>query len=91
MSPPASATTFRRLAILSCRDGRCRRAILYRHDDYAASIRKSGPEIKNHCTKEGVNGEKLTSIPKSGPEIKNRRTKEGVNRQNPAVIPKLTP
>ena len=37
-----------------------------------ASIRKSELEIKNQCTKEGVNREKRTSIPKSGPEIKNR-------------------
>ncbi|MDD7532237.1 MAG: hypothetical protein PUK15_05755 [Bacteroidales bacterium] len=55
-----------------CRYGRSRRAILHRHDDRAASIRKFGPEIKNRCTKEGVNGEKLASIPKLGPEIKNR-------------------
>ena len=57
-----------------CRYGRSRRAILHRHDDCAASIRKFGLEIKNRCTKEGVNGEKLTSIPKSGPEIKNHCT-----------------
>ena len=49
-------------------------------------IRKSGPEIKNRCTKEGVNGEKLASIPKFGPEIKNRCTKEDVNMQIPASI-----
>ncbi|MCI6315365.1 MAG: hypothetical protein MR588_08370 [Bacteroidales bacterium] len=53
--------------ILSCRDGRCRRAILYRHDDYAASIRKSGPEIKNHCTQEGVNRQNPAVIPKFTP------------------------
>ena len=57
-----------------CRYGRSRRAILHRHDDCAASIRKSGLEIKNRCTKEGENREKLTSIRKSGPEIKNRCT-----------------
>ena len=51
---------------------RCRRAVLYRHDDYAAAIRKSGPEIKNRCTKEGVNRQNHASILKSGPEIKNR-------------------
>ena len=54
-----------------CRYGRSRRAILYRHDDCAASIPKSGIEIKNRCTQEAVNGEKHASIPKSGPEIKN--------------------
>ena len=69
----------------------CRRAIPHCSSDDAASILKFEPEIKNRCTKEGVNGEKLTSIPKSGPEIKNRRTKEGVNRQNPAAIRKSGP
>ena len=71
-----------------CGDGRSRRAILHRHDDCAASIPKFGPEIKNRCTKEGVNGEKLTSIRKSGLEIKNQCTLEGVNRQNLASIRK---
>ena len=42
-----------------------------------ASIRKFGLEIKNRCTKEGVNEEILASIPKFGPEIKNQCTKEG--------------
>ena len=74
-----------------CSDGRSRRAILHRHDDYAAAISKSGLEIKNRCTKEGVNGKKPASIPKSEPEIKNRCTHEGINRQNLASIPKLTP
>ena len=54
----------------------------------AASIRKSGPEIKNRCTKEGVNGENLASIPKSSPEIKNRCTQQGINRQNLTSIRK---
>ena len=54
----------------------------------AASIRKSGPEIKNRCTKEGVNEQNLASIPKSSPEIKNRCTQQGINRQNLASIPK---
>ncbi|MDY2707400.1 MAG: hypothetical protein SOV31_06680, partial [Candidatus Cryptobacteroides sp.] len=69
-----------------CRYGRSRRAILYRHDDCAASIPKSGIEIKNRCTKEGVNGEKLASIPKFGLEIKNRCTQEGVNGEKHASI-----
>ena len=43
---------------------------------YAASIRKSGLEIKNRCTQEGVNRQNLASIPKFGPEIKNRCTLE---------------
>ena len=54
-----------------------------------ASIRKFGLEIKNRCTKEGENGEKLTSILKSGPEIKNRCTQEGLNREKLASIPKF--
>ena len=69
----------------------CRRAVLSCSSDDAASIPKSGLEIKNRCTKEGVNGEKLASIPKSGLEIKNRCTQEGVNRQNLASIPKSGP
>ena len=73
------------------RHGRCMRAILYRQNDCAASIRKSGPEIKNRCTKEGLNREKLASILKSGPEIKNRCTQEGVNREKLASIRKSKP
>ena len=42
-----------------CSDGRSWRAILHRHDDYVASIRKSGPEIRNQCTQEGLNGKNL--------------------------------
>ena len=55
-----------------CRHSRSRRAIHRCSNDGAASIRKSGPEIKNRCTLEGVNGESLASIRKSGPEIRNR-------------------
>ena len=51
-------------------------------------IPKFGPEIKNRCTQQCINGENLASIPKSGLEIKNRCTQEGVNRQNPASIRK---
>ena len=69
----------------------CRRAILYSHDDCAASIRKSEPEIKNRCTKEGLNREKLASIPKFGLEIKNRCTKEGENGEKLTSIPKFGP
>ena len=32
-----------------------------------ASIRKSGPEIKNHCTQEVVNGLNLAAIAKFDP------------------------
>ena len=74
-----------------CRYGHCRRAVLSYSSDDAASIRKSGPEIKNRCTQEGINRQNLASIPKSGPEIKNRCTKEGVNGHNLAAIPKFTP
>ena len=52
-----------------------------------AVIRKSVLEIKNQCTKEGVNGEKLTSIRKSGLEIKNQCTHEGINREDRAGHP----
>ena len=55
------------------------------------SILKSGPEIKNRCTQEGLNREKLTSIPKSGLEIKNRCTQEVVNGLNLAAIAKFDP
>ena len=48
------------------RNDRCRRAILHRHDDYAASIRKSGPEIRNQCTQEGLNGKNLHRFASSG-------------------------
>ena len=71
-----------------CSYGRSRRAILYRHEDCAASIPKFGPEIKNRCMKEGLNGGKLASIPKFGPEIKNRCTQEGLNGEILASIRK---
>ena len=58
------------------RNGRCRRAIPHYCDDGAAVIRKSGPKIKNRCTKEGVNEEILALIRKFGPEIKNRCTQQ---------------
>ena len=70
---------------------RCRRAILHRHDDCAASIRKSGPEFKNRCTKKAVSEENLASIPKSGPEIKNRCSSLAVLEGFLAAIPKFTP
>ena len=60
-----------------CRHSRSRRAIHRCSNDGAASIRKSGPEIKNRCTQGAVNRENLASIPKSGLEIKNRCTPEG--------------
>ena len=69
----------------------CRRAILYRHDEGAAVIPDSGPEIKNRCTKDGISRQNPTSIPKSGPEIKNQCTKDGISRQNHASIPKSGP
>ena len=68
---------------------RCRRAVFYRHYDYAAAIRKSGPEIKNRCTKEGVNRQNHALIPKSGPEIKNRCTQKVVFGEILASIPKF--
>ena len=69
----------------------CRRAVLSCSSDDAASIPKSGLEIKNRCTLEGINRQNLASIRKSEPEIKNRCTLEGINRQNLASIPKFDP
>ena len=66
----------------------CRRAIHRCSNDGAASIPKSGPEIKNQCTLEGVNRQNLASIRKSGLEIKNQCTMEGISVENPAAIPK---
>ena len=92
LSPPASATVILQAGRSSAQlRWCCRRAVLSCSSDDAASIRKSGLEIKNRCTKEGVNGENLASIRKSEPEIKNQCTKEGVNRQNLASIPKFGP
>ena len=54
-------------------------------------IPKFGLEIKNRCTKEGENGEKLTSIRKSGPEIENRCSGGGVLEGFLAAIAKFTP
>ena len=102
LSPPASVTTYRRRnhsplrqrriesdAEPLCCYARCRRAIPHCSSDDAASIRKSGLEIKNRCTQDGINRQKLASIRKSRPKIKNRCTKDGVNRQNPASIRKF--
>ena len=54
-------------------------------------IPKSGPEIKNRCTQEAGNGEKLTSILKSGLEFKNQCTQEAVNGEILTSIPKSGP
>ena len=70
---------------------RCRRAVLHRNDGCAASIRKSGPEIKNRCTQEGINGEKHASIRKFGLEIKNRCSSLAVLEGFLAAIPKFDP
>ena len=51
---------------------RCRRAVFSCSSEGAAAILKSGLEIKNRCTLEGVSVENPASILKSGPEIKNR-------------------
>ena len=42
-------------------------------------IPKFGPEIKNHCTMEGISGRNPAVIPKSEFEIKNHCTQERVN------------
>ena len=52
---------------IRCRYDRCWRAIPHCCDDGAAVIRKSGPEIKNHCTLEGVSRQKPAVIPKFTP------------------------
>ena len=90
LSPPASATVI-------LQEGRssaqlrwcCRRAVLSCSSDDAASIPKSGLEIKNRCTKEGVNRQNLASIPKFDPEIKNRcsRGVVAVCRRNHSPLP----
>ena len=90
LSLPASATVI-------LQEGRssaqlrwcCRRAVLSCNSDDAASIPKSGLEIKNRCTKEGVNGENLASIRKSEPEIKNQcsRGVVAVCRRNHSPLP----
>ena len=56
-----------------------------------ASIPKSGPEIKNRCTKDGVNGQNPASIPKSSPEIKNRCTNQPIFSTHPQHIPQPIP
>ena len=68
-----------------------KRAVLYRHDDCAASIPKFGLEIKNRCMQKDVSGEKLASIRRSGLEIKNRCTKWGGNGEILTSIPKSGP
>ena len=90
LSLPASATVI-------LQEGRssaqlrwcCRRAVLSCSSDDAASIRKSEPEIKNRCTKEGVNRQNLASIPKFDPEIKNRCSRGVVAfcRRNHSPLP----
>ena len=90
LSLPASATVI-------LQEGRssaqlrwcCRRAVLSCSSDDAASIPKSGPEIKSRCTQEGVNGENLASIRKSEPEIKNRCSRGVVAfcRRNHSPLP----
>ena len=56
-----------------------------------ASIRKSGLEIKNRCTQEGLNRQNRASIPKSGPEIKNRCRKQPIFSTHPRHIPQHIP
>ena len=93
LSLPASATTFRRRAILLCsNDGaasilksgleikkKSKKKVVF--GENRASIRKSGLEIKNRCTQQGVNGENRASIPKSEPDIKTRGSQEASNRE----------
>ena len=70
---------------------RCRRAVLLCSNDGAASIPKSGLEIKNRCSLWAVLEGFFASIRKFGLEIKNRCTQEGVNGLNLAAIAKFDP
>ncbi|MDY2707368.1 MAG: hypothetical protein SOV31_06520 [Candidatus Cryptobacteroides sp.] len=74
-----------------CRYDRCRRAIPHCSSDDAASIPKSGPEIKNRCSLWDVLEGFLASIPKSGLEIKNRCSLWAVLEGFFASIPKFGP
>ena len=74
-----------------CRYDRCRRAIPHCSSDDAASIPKSGLEIKNRCSLWAVLEGFFASIPKSGPEIKNRCTQEAGNEEILASILKFGP
>ena len=67
---------------------RCRRAVLLCSNDGAASIPKSGLEIKNRCSLWAVLEGFFASIPKSGLEIKNRCTQQCINGENLASIRK---
>ena len=87
LSPPASATVILQAGCSSVQlRWCCRRAVLSCSSDDAASIRKSGLEIKNRCSLWAVLEGFFASIRKSEPEIKNRCTKEGVNGENLASI-----
>ena len=92
LSPPASATVILQAGCSSVQlRWCCRRAVLSCSSDDAASIRKSGLEIKNRCSLWAVLEGFFASIRKSEPEIKNRCTKEGVNREKLASIRKSEP
>ena len=89
LSPPASATVILQAGNSYLSQRWCsRRAVLSCSSDGAAAILKSGLEIKNRCTLESVNRQKLAAIPKSRLEIQNHCTLEVVSGQKPAVIPK---
>ena len=68
---------------------RCRNNCCRRNHSPLASIRKSRPEIKNHCTQEDVNRQNPAAISKSSPEIKNHCTQEGLNGEKLASIRKF--
>ena len=85
----ASCPCLRLTTMLQAGDSSLQQRQLQAEPFYPASIPKSEPEIKNRCTQEGLNREKLASILKSGLEIKNRCTKEGVNEEKHASIRKF--
>ena len=90
LSPPASAAVILQAGRSSAQlRWCCRRAVLSCSSDDAASIPKSGLEIKNRCTLEGINRQNLASIRKSEPEIKNQcsRGVVAVCRRNHSPLP----
>ena len=74
-----------------CRHSRSRRAIHRCSNDGAASIPKSGPEIRNRCSNKAFSGHSLQRFPNSPPKIKNHCTDRAKTRAIPAAIAKFTP
>ena len=73
LSPPSSTTTCRRRAIPHC------------SGDGAASIPKSGPEIKNHCIARAILEGFPAAIPKLTPSNQESMHARGRKRGNPCI------